>query len=416
MTTPAWFTKTNAVLAITVTASAVSLGCGWYSSDVPLAGGGVVGIAYVLLRWDCRRRAGSQHQKRASRRGQPASRPAPVRAARQPADPNDLGAVVRQMLEQGRYSLLLRPQIVGNLSQQHFGQTMERLQDAMALVPDGEVVLGQIDEALGDGKVDADEILARRGRVVQVDRFFLDRYPVTNEEFYEFVAAGGYEQVTLWDPAVLPAVLDFVDQTGQPGPRFWTGGFYDPAKARHPVVGVSWYEAQAYARWVGKRLPTDAEWVKAGSWPVKVSSDTRLQRRYPWGDTMDRAKANLWSSGRKGTVPVEDYAEGVSVGGVYQLIGNVWEWTRGNYAPRDSEGEELVMEVSMKSIRGGAFDTYFENHATCQFQSGESALARKANIGFRCAVGVCDLALTRSTDNRGTEAEAEAATLEEVEV
>ncbi len=58
-----------------------------------------------------------------------------------------------------------------------------------------------------------------------------------------------------------------------------------PQQEDHPVVGVSWYEAAAYARWVGKRLPTDAEWVKAASWPVSVSATTRVQRRYPWGDT-----------------------------------------------------------------------------------------------------------------------------------
>jgi iron(II)-dependent oxidoreductase len=289
------------------------------------------------------------------------------------------------------------------------------LQDAMALVPDGEVVLGQIDDALEDGKLDDDEILSHQGRVVQVDRFFLDRYPVTNEDYYEFVAAGGYQQSAMWDPVILPAVLDFVDQTGQPGPRFWTDGRYHPGKADHPVVGVSWYEAQAYARWVGKRLPTDAEWVKAGSWPVKVAASTRLQRRYPWGDTMDSTKANLWSSQRKGTVSVGEYAEGVSVGGVYQLIGNVWEWTRGNFVPRDREGEVLVQEVSMKSIRGGAFDTYFENQATCQFQSGEFAIARKRNIGFRCAVGICDLVLAHPGTNSAEGPEA-AAPLEEVEV
>jgi iron(II)-dependent oxidoreductase len=131
---------------------------------------------------------------------------------------------------------------------------------------------------------------------------------------------------------------------------------------------------------------------------------------------MDRAKTNLWSSGRGGTVPVEECPEGVSVGGVYQLIGNVWEWTRGNFTPRDITGEELVMEASMKSIRGGAFDTYFENQATCQFQSGESAISRKANIGFRCAVSVCDLALARPSQGREEDTQSEAVLPEEVEV
>ena len=123
---------------------------------------------------------------------------------------------------------------------------------------------------------------------MQVAHFFLDRYPVTNREYYEFVAAGGYGQLSLWDESIWTAVLDFVDLTGEPGPRFWKMGCFAAGKENHPVVGVSWHEAAAYARWTGKRLPTDAEWVKAGSWPVNVSVTNRAQRKYPWGDTMDR--------------------------------------------------------------------------------------------------------------------------------
>ncbi len=415
LTTPMWLNTTNTIPGITAAASLANVGSGWWLSDALLAGGGVCGLAFVLMRVPFRKRWRKRRRKRTLKRNPPTVREQAAPAAREPADPNDLDAVVEQMLEQGRYALLLRPQIIHNLSEDHFSRALEMLQDATALVPDGEVVLGEIDEALEDGKLDEEEIRSYQGRVVQVDRFFLDRYPVTNEEFYEFVAAGGYQQSAMWDPAILPAVLDFVDQTGRPGPRFWTDGRYDSAKADHPVVGVSWYEAQAYARWVGKRLATDAEWVKAGSWPVKVAANTRLQRRYPWGDAMDRSKANLWSSQRRGTASVEEYSDGVSVGGVYQLIGNVWEWTRGNFVPRDLDGERLLLEASMKSIRGGAFDTYFENQATCQFQSGEFAITRKLNLGFRCAVGVCDLVLARSAGESLGEVNPGTSPLEEAE-
>jgi iron(II)-dependent oxidoreductase len=297
------------------------------------------------------------------------------------------------MLAQGRYALLLRRQIAANLAEAQFRAALQALEEDMALVPDGDVVLGPIDEPPDGPRFDEVEHETSQGRIIQVERFFLDRYPVTNAQYAEFVAAGGYEQAALWDPTILPAVLDFVDRTGRPGPRFWRDGTYLPGREDHPVVGVSWYEAAAYARWVGKRLPTDAEWVKAASWPVNLSATTRLQRRYPWGDTMDRSRANLWGSGPKDTVPVHEYASGASVGGVYQLVGNVWEWMRGNFTPPDLAESQWAAEMGLKSIRGGAYDTYFDNQATCQFQSGEAAVARKHNIGFRCAVSVCDLAL-----------------------
>ncbi len=297
------------------------------------------------------------------------------------------------MLAQGRFALLLRPKIVANLSETHLRSAQEALEHSMALVPDGEVVLGRIDEALDDGKLDEEEIAATQGRVIQVERFFLDRFPVTNQQFHEFVADGGYQQMSLWDESIWPAVLDFVDGTGMPGPRFWKNGRFRRGEHNHPVVGVSWYEANAYARWVGKRLPTDAEWVKAGSWPVSLSSTMRMQRRYPWGDTMDRNRANLWNPDSPRIVPVDQFEEGVSVGGVYQLIGNVWEWTGGSFRVGDHLAGRLELPTPVKNIRGGAFDTYFDNQATCQFQSGENPLGRRRNIGFRCAVGVCDLVL-----------------------
>ncbi len=85
---------------------------------------------------------------------------------------------------------------------------------------------------------------------------------------------------------------------------------------------------------------------------------------------------------------------------MYQLIGNVWEWTASNYCGGSLPPEEvpqtgLKLTTALKSIRGGAFDTYFDSQATCQFQSGENPLHRRNNIGFRCAVGICDLMLVR---------------------
>jgi gamma-glutamyl hercynylcysteine S-oxide synthase len=381
-------------LAATTTACIVA-GLVYQQWAVLLAG--AVAACYLLMGWAMSHRkhgrpvVGSTHHAKEAW-----AHPTRAEAA---GDADDPAVLVENMFLQGRFSLLLRPQIAGNLSDENFQRALDVLSESMSLVPDGEVLVGRVDEStIEDAGMDLSDP-ALWGRVVRVDKFFLDRYTVTNRQFYEFVSAGGYQQPAYWEPTILPAVLDFVDQTGAPGPRHWRHGCFDPALDDHPVVGVCWYEAAAYARWVGKRLPTDAEWVKAGAWPMSLSAaSSRGQRRYPWGDTMDRRKANLWGASLRGTVSAGAYPEGVSVGGVYQLIGNVWEWTRGNFSPPDSSDGKWLLDAPLKSIRGGAFDTYFDGQATCQFQSGESPMARKHNIGFRCAVGVCDLVLARSAE------------------
>jgi gamma-glutamyl hercynylcysteine S-oxide synthase len=301
----------------------------------------------------------------------------------------DTDSLVDSMLRQHRHALLLRRQIAASLTAVQYARAREEMERQMAIVPAGRVDLWPSVAPLNPAADTADQ---PPGSPRQVRALFLDRYPVTNLLFYEFVRAGGYEQTSLWDAAILPGVLDFVDATGDPGPRYWKNGRYPAGSEHHPVVGVSWYEAVAYARWVGKRLPSDAEWVKAGSWPVPLSDERQWQRKFPWGDTMDRDRCNLWGSGRGATAAVTDDPAGVSVGGVYQLIGNVWEWTTGDFGADEGDVDDLSLPTPMKSIRGGAFDTYFENQATCQFVSGESPLARRHNIGFRCALGVCDVA------------------------
>jgi iron(II)-dependent oxidoreductase len=373
--------------------AAVCLPGSWADKPV-FIGAAAIGMVYVLARGrsglgKLTKGISAREQNDSSKKAaMPGRKPAPAAAAaaKKPVDPNDIDALVEQMLAQDRYALLLRPQIAGNLSEVQFGRALSVLGECMALVPDGDVELEEGDSS----------------RVITVQRFFLDRYPVTNRQFYEFVSAGGYQQPALWDEAILPGVLEFVDRGGNPGPKYWQKGCYPEGEEKHPVVGISWYEAAAYARWAGKRLPSDAEWVKAGSWPVRISSTTQVQRRYPWGDAMDRTCANVWGSGPGHTVPVDQYPGGVSAGGVYQLIGNVWQWTASHYSGASLPPDQLPLSglrlsTPLRSIRGGAFDTYFDKQASCQFQSGENPLGRRNNIGFRCAVGVCDLTLVRPT-------------------
>lgn len=337
---------------------------------------------------------------------------------------------VDALLRGGRYALLLRPQVAAGLDASLVALARQRLEQQMSIVPEGDVLVEP--HLLAEEPITEAETIAARGNVVRVDSTYLDRYNVTNRQYQVFVNAGGYDQMALWDPMIWPAVVDFVDATGHPGPRYWQHGRFPRGKADHPVVGVSWFEAAAYARWVGKRLPRDAEWLKAGVWPVQLSPASRVQRKFPWGNTIDRSRANLWGAGPGDTTPVDDFGSGASVGGISQLIGNVWEWTDADFelplrpanrrdalarsgvrpaatvgnvsasaAPPSENNADHTARQPLKTIRGGAFDTYFDHHAACQFASADSPLARKYNIGFRLALSACDIA---AASEAGTDA------------
>jgi gamma-glutamyl hercynylcysteine S-oxide synthase len=295
--------------------------------------------------------------------------------------------LVDELLAHGRYALLLRPRLIANLTLDQFQRAEQLLNEGMCLVPEGEVVVHRNIENEGD-----DEPSPLANQLTRVEGYYLDRYPVTNEQFQHFVESGGYEQMAIWDPEIWPAVLDFVDRTGAPGPRPWRNGKFLRGEGNFPVVGVSWYEASAYARWAGKRLPTDAEWVKAASWPVAIPGHPLLQRRFPWGEAIDRERANLWGSGPGKIVAVDQFPGGVSVGGAQQMIGNVWEWMVDLFTEGDVPPGGNSTHPRMHSVRGGAYDTYLDCQSTCNFQSADHALARKHNVGFRCAIGMCDIA------------------------
>ncbi|MEJ2218340.1 MAG: bifunctional serine/threonine-protein kinase/formylglycine-generating enzyme family protein [Gemmatimonadota bacterium] len=183
----------------------------------------------------------------------------------------------------------------------------------MAVVDAGRVV-GPLAPAAGDD---------------MVPPFLIDRHEVTNEAFSRFVAGGGYADPSLWpdslvlDGRTLPraeALARFVDRTGLPGPRTWTGGTYPPDRGAYPVTGVSWYEAAAFARWSGKSLPTWRQWWRAALGDV--------DQPYPWGH--DHATLDDRSNfGMVGTSAVDRHPDGVSPYGAYDMAGNVREWLAG---------------------------------------------------------------------------------------
>lgn len=338
----------------------------------------VFALAFLVIRNRARRR--QKATSPSAPRLKSAARPQPTPL------PSDAKQLVAHMLEQGRYALLLRPEIRSNLDEDQMVMALETLMNEMAAVTGG--VVGPYSNAIDLACDDDDQ--PQRGWTT-VAPFYLDRCAVTNRQYALFVEAGGYDAYELWLPEVIPAIPSLVDRSGHPGPRHWQGGTFPAGDDERPVVGINWYEAAAYARWVGKRLPTDAEWQKAGSCPVMVAPGQMVDRRFPWGDAVDRSRANIWGSDAGGIVAVNHYAE-KSIGGLQQLVGNIWEWVADDFGleergPRNS----IVLPTPMKAIRGGAFDTYFDSQATCQFQSGENPMARRHNIGFRLALSVRDL-------------------------
>ena len=389
---------TSRVFWIGIVLAAVCAVVGWWSHN-PFCLAGAAVVVCLLLARRAARSGRSTEASATATQTPPDTRPSQDR-------PRDTASLVSGMMAEGRYALLLRPQLAERLSAEQVEQARGTMSEHMTLIPGGTVVLSD-DEPWNE---DLNPEAVRRAydgetgdRTFLVEPAFIDRFAVTNEEYNEFVASGGYSQLALWDQGIWPAVVGFVDRTNCPGPRGWVNGKYADGEEHLPVVGVNWHEASAYARWIGKRLPTDAEWVKAACWPVTIRADKSTQRRYPWGNSMDTDAVNVWGSGTGQLVPVDTHPQGRSVGGLHHMVGNCWEWTLGAFdlATQLAEGIDdpsepmphtVTGDVVMKNIRGGAFDTYFDGQTTNQFRSGELSIARKHNIGFRCAIGACDLA------------------------
>lgn len=172
----------------------------------------------------------------------------------------------------------------------------------MVLVPAGEFFMGCNEEA--DKACSSDE---KPGRSVFLDAFAIDKTEVTVAEYRQCVEAGKCTSTGLtmpyWDGKEHAESASFCNWDKSDG-------------AQHPINCVDWMQADAYCRWAGKRLPTEAEWEKAAR-----GTDKRV---YPWGNEWDATKANAIP---RGTVPVGSFPTGASPFGVLDLSGNVWEWT-----------------------------------------------------------------------------------------
>jgi gamma-glutamyl hercynylcysteine S-oxide synthase len=199
---------------------------------------------------------------------------------------------------------------------------------------------------------------------VEVPGFRIARAAVTQGEFAAFVDDRGYSRDVLWDEAG----RQWRHETGAVQPVYWQRGDagwsrrdfcrWVPLEPARAMIHVSWHEAQAFCRWAGRRLPTEAEWERAAS-----LAEGPHKRRFPWGDAAPRPEhANL--DGRAlGCLPASALPDGDSASGCRQMIGNVWEWTASTFAPYPGFTADMYRDYSEpwffthKVLRGGCWAT-----------------------------------------------------------
>lgn len=200
---------------------------------------------------------------------------------------------------------------------------------------------------------------------VYLNDFKIDTFPVTNGQYMKFIEDGGYEDYSYW----LSDGWDAVKQNGWHAPMYWikeddewyTIDFVGKRKInpQEPVAHVSFYEANAYCKWAGKRLPTEAEWEKAACW----NEYKGCKLMFPWGnDPPNSNVANLLESNIWSCTEVGSYPEGKSPSGCHQMIGDVWEWTSSEYVgyPGFKTGFSEYNDkwfTNQKVLRGGSFGT-----------------------------------------------------------
>ncbi|MDH3276945.1 MAG: ergothioneine biosynthesis protein EgtB [Nitrosopumilus sp.] len=200
---------------------------------------------------------------------------------------------------------------------------------------------------------------------VYLNDYQIDIFPITNKQYLEFISDGGYETYKYW----LSDGWEMVKKNHWDSPMYW-GKREDDWMVRdflgfrklnpnEPVCHVSYYEADAYCKWAGKRLPTEAEWEKAACWNEAQQQKTI----YPWGNNLPTEQtANLLESYQWGCTEIGSYPKGISPYGCHQMIGDVWEWTSSDFMgyPGFKSGFDEYNDkwfANQKVLRGGSFGT-----------------------------------------------------------
>jgi iron(II)-dependent oxidoreductase len=258
--------------------------------------------------------------------------------------------------------------------------------DGMVRFPGGRVELGTDDRSAAYDN-------ERPRHAVELPPFRIGAWAVTNGEYQRFMQDGGYDRPELWSEAG----WKHRQEAGLVAPQFWERrgeGWVTRSMDRElevdpqrPVCHVCWYEADAYARWAGARLPSEQEWEAAAAWDPA----TGTRRDYPWGDEPPTATdANLDQLSFE-TAPVGAYPRNHSAIGCYGMLGDVWEWTSSDFAPYPGyqtfpypEYSEVFFGPDYKVLRGGAWATR-PGAIRNSFRNWDYPIRRQIFSGFRIA-------------------------------
>jgi len=270
---------------------------------------------------------------------------------------------------------------------------LEKILKDMVLIPAGEFLMGSSE---GEGAFDE-----HPQHKVYLDAYYIDKYEVTNAQFKEFVDATGYVtdaerkgygevwNPKEWEPGWQMLIFSGVNwrqpnKWREPHPDAWEIPITD--KMNHPVVQISWNDAQAYANWLGKRLPTEAEWEKA-------ARGTK-GNKWPWGNVfeVDIGGVTIHTNiAGEDTVPVDSFPTGASPYGVFNMAGNVQEWVFDWYSPdyyakSPKENPKGPDNGKFRVLRGGSWRDAKGYQVLTTSRAYQTPDYRSNLVGFRCAL------------------------------